>query len=278
MFTAGTDSANAVASSYDVLTGITLDSWRDQAAYDALRDVPASATLDQAYEKRIQALERRAGLARQLAALYTVMTKSGDAAGLKNISTAGAALGTSLQGLPSLPGATNLEPDAFGQAAQFFVDLKRRKDLLRGLKGMQTVLTGMQAVFERESPAYARFSKERNETAAHLLALLSEKKIVNPGALLKTLPLGVTISARSDEQARAAGLAIAKIDVFRATFSWDCATRESALVLAGLSDGQKQAVAGTSPDLRDLRRHIGSANGCLAEYKQIAKVAHEPTR
>ena len=271
MLATGADSANTLATYYDVLTRITLDSWRDQVAFSALLGVPAPMSLNQDYETRLQVLGRRAGLAHGLASLFIEMAKSKDAAGLRDAASAGDALDTSLQGMPNLPGVSDLDPNLFGKAGHFFVDFQRGKDLRRGLKSLEDVLAGMKTLFEKERGAYARFSKERNETAEHLLILLWEKRIVAPAGLLRTLPLAAPIENLKDEQGNAAGLAIAKVDIFRAGFAWDCATRESGLVLQGLIEKQKQAAAGSSPDLRTLREHIGAAGCCLAEYKQIAR-------
>jgi hypothetical protein len=271
-FAAGTDSADAVASFYDALAALTLDSWRDQAVLNALLELPASATPNQSYEERIVALKRRGNLAHRLSALYATMTKSRDAAGLTGVTAAGEQLGKSLQGVPNLPGAENIEPDAFGKAAAFFVDLKRQKDLRRGLKALDEVLAGLKTVFERERGSYERISKERNQTAEHLLETLANKKLADPGLLLSALPLGIPIGGGMSAPGRAAGLAMARIDVFRAGFAWDCATGENSEVLAGWIEAQKQAAAGTSPDLRRLRGHIAKANACLAEYKDIARV------
>ena len=272
VFSAGADSASALASYYDALAGLTLDSWRDQAALNALRELPASATPNQSYEERTVALKRRADLAHQLSALYVAMTKSRDASGLKAVTSAGEQLGKSLQGVPSLPGAGNIDADAFGKAAAFFVDLKRQKDLRRGLKALDDVLSGLKTVFERERGSYTRISRERNETAEHLLQTLSEKELADPSALLKALPLGVPITDVKTVPGRAAGLAVARVDVFRAGFAWDCATGENGEILSGWIEAQKQAAGGASPDLRRLRGHIAKAGGCLADYKDIARV------
>jgi hypothetical protein len=200
------------------------------------------------------------------------MTKSRDAAGLKNVTSAGEQLGKSLQGIPNLPGAGDIDPNVFGQAAAFFVDLKRQTDLRRGLKALDEVLTGLKTVFERETRSYERISKERNETAEHLLQKLAETNLADTSDLLKELPLGVPINGGQNAAARAAGLAVARVDVYRASFAWDCATAESGEVLAGWIEAQQQASGGASPDLRRLRGHIARANGCLADYKDIAGV------
>jgi hypothetical protein len=273
-FAAGADSAGSVASYYDALAGLTLDSWRDQAALNALLGLPASATPNQSYQERVVGLKRRAELAHQLSDLYLYMTKSRDAAGIKNVTAAGEQLGKSLQGVPSLPGAADIDSNAFGSAAAFFVDLQRQKDLRRGLKALDEVLAGLKTLYERERGSYERISRERNETAEHLLRTLADKNVVDPTALLKTLPLGAAISDSKTPMApgRAAGLAIAQVDVLRAGFAWDCATEENGDILTAWIEAHKQAAGGTSPDVRPLRRHIARATGCLADYKEIARV------
>jgi hypothetical protein len=272
VFAAGADSTNAVALYYDALAGLTLDSWRESAAYGVLRGEPLTAKENTNYEVRMTALKHRADLAHRLATLYQTMTKSRDAAGLTNVTSAGEQLGKSLAGVPNLPGADNIDAGAFGEAAAFLVDLKRQKDLRRGLKALNEVAGGLKTVFDRESPEYKRLSKERDRTAENLLRALSEKNAADPGALLKELPLGVPIAAVSTEEGRKAGLAIAGVDVFRARFAWECVTAENAEILAGWIAVQKQAASGSSPDARPLRGHIARANGCMAEYKDIARI------
>jgi hypothetical protein len=259
--------SSTLAAYYDDLAVIALDSWQNQGVYNALLNIPPPSGSE--YNERLQDFRRRGDLAHALVLVYQHLQTLHDPKGLASVTTAGQNLGQAIRGISRIPGAANIPTDELGSAAAAVANLRRERDLKRALNSVIIVNKNLLTLFGAEERIYLNIQSDRADTAEHLLELLAQKKLVNPGSLVPGLRIGIAVSAANDEPAAAAGLAIAKITAEREKLAWACATQQADSMLTALSGLGDAIKSGATSDLNSIEESTARANTCLKEHDSI---------
>jgi len=259
--------SNTLQTYYNDLAQISLDGWENQAVFNALLTVPAPS--DQQYNERLEALRTRADAASKLSLTFQSLKTFRDPKGLTSASAAGQSLGESLKGISKIPGASKLPEDEFGKAAAGLLDIQRQQDLKRALLAMTQVEQGFLNMFEAEQRAYLSIVSDRADTGEHLVELLAQNKMLNPGSFLAGLRLGVAVTPATSDPAAAAGLAIAKISAQRQKLEWECATENTRSMLSALAAAGAAIQSGAAPNLIPLEDSTAHATACLTEHEKL---------
>jgi hypothetical protein len=191
----GLSLANSLANYYDTLGKQVDDLVEMEAFNDVLRGIPTTdfRTYEDRMEQSKEALERRARLARQLAATYQSLRdlSSYDASG--EVSNSFDQLGKSLAGIPplqSLSASSAAGPPAdpgqlLSKGAGLLASWKQSRDIGKAVESVTETLSGLDTLFGRELPAYQSISAEKVEKTSALAGALIKKKQVIVWPLLE---------------------------------------------------------------------------------------------
>ena len=263
----GLAASTTLAAYYDGLAAITLDGWQNQGVYNALLGVPAPS--GEQYNERLQDFRQRADVAHAVVLVYQRLQALRDPKGLSGVTSAAQDLGTAVKKITVIPGLTSVPAEQVGNAAAALVNIQRERDLKRALTAIGQVHKSLAAMFAAEERVYRSVETDRTQTGADLVALLAQKKLANPGALLSGLHLGVTVSSTSDAPGAAAGLAILRVNAERTALAWTCATQYTAQILNALAQSDDAIKSGTPPSLTSLEQATTHANTCLKEHDTL---------
>jgi hypothetical protein len=259
----------ALAAYYEDLTTITLDGWQNQGVFNVIGGMPAPTPGP--YEERIRAFQRRAELAHSLTLVYQSLDRLRSPAGIAAVTSAGQNLGHAIQSLTSIPGAGKVPTDQLGSAAAFLLNLQRERDLKRALSEMAKVTDGIETIFSSEQHTYVSVGAERTGLGRTLLEELAKRKLVNPGALLQGLHLGLPIANSADAEASTAGLAITDIAVERTNLAWLCATQHTQNMVTILAAAERAVKTGQSGQFANLEQETSQATACIKEHDDLVK-------
>lgn len=184
----GVSMANSLANYYDTLGREVDDLVEMEAFNDALRAIPTTdfRTYEDQMEQTEEGLERRARLARQLAATYQSLRdlSSYDASG--EVSNSFDELRKALAGIPpikSLSASSAANPPAdpaqlLSKGAGLLASWKQSRDIGKAVESVTETLGGLDTLFGRELPAYQSISAEKMEKTTALASALIKKKQV----------------------------------------------------------------------------------------------------
>ncbi len=186
---AGQTTAETMAKYYESLIQDSYDTWdyeafligKDRAAGDPIV-LPDTAR----YTTRIEELNKRVKLAKNLAATYKALQElsSYDASG--EVSDSVGNLADSIQGLGIFPTSGVNPTPLFQMVVQDLVAWKQSKDIRKGSALIMQVLQKLYDLFDRESNAYKSIVREKGQQVTLLAEyLIGQEKVTSIGLLQK---------------------------------------------------------------------------------------------
>ncbi len=190
---AGQSTAETMANYYESLIQDTYDTW-DYESFLIGKDkqpgeqLPPSVSGADLYTKRIEELNKRVKLAKNLASTYEALQElsSYDASG--EVSKSVGELADSIGGLGVFPKAAINPTSLFQMAAKDLIDWKKSKDIRKGSALILQVLQRLYDLFDKESRAYKSIVNEKGEQVTILMEYLIGKEKVTSLGLLQRVP------------------------------------------------------------------------------------------
>lgn len=282
--------ANSLANYYDML-GQQIDDLIEMEAFnDAIRGFPASdfRTYEVEMEKSEEAIQRRVGLARQLAATYRSLKdlSSYDASG--EVSTSFNELSHALTGIPPLKSLTEsatssgpVDPtQLLSKGAGLLASWRQSRDMTQAVKSVTETFGGVDTLFGRELPAYQSISAEHVEKASVLANELITKNQVIVWPLLEQdlesigLKLAHPDQPPSDQALAGALTAVVQVRVLRLQTLADSAGRSLLDAMTEQLAAQREFQAKQGVSTTDIQDAVENANAFLdeiAKQRQSAK-------
>jgi hypothetical protein len=188
----GADTSKTLGDFYDSLAQDTSDYWElltfDYGIHGQVLDEKDKDT----YRARIEALNRRARMARALADTYGALSRmaSYDASG--EVKNAASGLSQAVTKLPQMP-KTSIDPsDLFGTLAGDIAAWVQTRELRRGSELLLQTVEKTQQLFGKEQEAYCSIITELAEYQKGTTKYLIDQKLVATWPLLKIpAPLGL---------------------------------------------------------------------------------------
>lgn len=289
---AGAATSESLATYYDSLVQETVDIWEYEAFNVAIRNarpspsptpapcprpgagVPAPAerddeveetiTFSPAQQRRLQtqidALSRRAKLARRLLSTYNSLKELStyDASGA--VKTSAENLATSITNLTPLPDAGVNPSTFFGMVASDIIKWKQSRDIRKGSELILKAVDGLQKLFENESAAYKSITRERNRKLMIVAKYMIRNKHVLALPLLQKVPeaLGIRLAGGDSP--------VANCDTIEALVGMmDARMQRYEFLSGGTADGVAQALQGLAENHRELQAKRGLSLDSLLE-------------
>jgi hypothetical protein len=276
---AGLKAADVMASYYDSLVRDVTDTWEMEAFNSALRGIPFDQTAEQELQKTINALNRRKLLAQRLAATYQALENLAGYDASAEVGAAAASLGDAMSGIPGLPGGIGNPSGLFSAAGGQLAAWKQTRDVRKGAEALQGSIESINALFQKELPAYQSIPEERQNKATVISDYLIRNKLVAAWPLLDKVPdaLGLKWTAgRSpveDEKAVDALVALARVRLIRMAMLSSAAGTDISESLQLLLASQRQFLGNQAVDLAALEASLQKSSSYLDE---IAKLRAQP--
>ncbi|MBV9929001.1 MAG: hypothetical protein JOZ96_28570 [Acidobacteria bacterium] len=207
----GAAAADTLAKYYDSLIQDTIDTWEFEAFNVSIRNSMAAAAAGGAapqhpitfdareqdlLQKRLDALNARAKLARRLVTTYNALKdlSTFDASGA--VKSSAEALATEITGLTSLPQAGINPSTLFGMVASDIAGWKQSRDIRKGSKILLSIVEGLTKLVDAEKDVYKSITEERGNKAIIVAQYLIENKMVLALPLLQKVPdsLGIKLA------------------------------------------------------------------------------------
>lgn len=193
---AGSTTANALASYYASLAQDTIDSWEMQAFYGSIQGIPFDQNSQKLYQDRIDALNHRAQMATDLGSLYGALSQlsSYDASG--QVTDAAERLSTQLTSIPAISGSGVNPTSLVGSVAGDLAAWKQSKDARKGSRIIVETLEKIEKLFQGESRVYKSIARERGLSVANVIEYMIQNNMVVTSPLLQQVPqsLGLTLT------------------------------------------------------------------------------------
>jgi hypothetical protein len=229
-----------------------VDIWEWEAFDSAIRGTSFSDGEQQLLQDQIDALNRRAGLARRLSSTYSALKDLGSYNASEDVKKSADGLGKAIMGLPPLQGSGVDPTGIFGSIAADLVSWKQSRDMRKGGELILRTLERLTDLFNRESDAYKSIAEERGNKIENVIDFLIRRKIVLALPLLQKVPdaLGLKLTGADkpvDNEETVLGLvAIARVRA-----------RRVALMSAGAADGVQQALQQLVRNHKNFRDNYG---------------------
>lgn len=282
--------ANSLTTYYDTLDQQVDDLVEVEAFNDVLRALTSADS--QSYQQEMlqtkEALQRRARLARQLAATYQSLKdlSSYDASG--EVSSSFDKLGQALVGIPPLKSlsetastAAPVDPaQVLSKGAGLLASWKQSRDIGKAIKGVTETLDGLTTLFGEELPACQSITAEHVEKISVLAGTLIKKNQVIAWPLLEQDLESIGLKLAHPDQPpndQVLAGALAEVVRARAIGLQTLANSAGQSLLSGLNGqltSQRQFQARKGISVSDIHAAVEKANSFLDEIakgKQSAK-------
>ena len=272
---AGLRTANVMASYYDSLARDVADTWEMEAFDSAMREIPFDPSAGDELQKTINALNRRRLLARRLAATYQALENLASYNASAEVGAAAGSLGDAMSGMPGLPGGMGNPSGLFSAAAGQLASWKQTRDVRKGAEALVSSIESINALFQKELPAYQSLSEERQNKATVISENLIRNKLVAAGPLLDKIPdaLGLKwTSGKSpvkDEKAINALIALARVRLTRMGMLSSAAGTDISESLQLLLADQRQFLGNQPVDLAALEASLQKSSSSLDEIEKL---------
>ena len=273
---AGIATANDLGDYYDSLAQDTTDTWETEAFDSAIRGVSGPGNL---YAQRLDALHRRARMARAIGGVYTALK------GLAGYDAAGEVQGAASDLAKSVEGLTKMGPDTpdpkgiFGSVAADFATAAQSKSIRRGAQLGTAVLEKLQELQRKEHDVYVSISEERFNKVASISDLLIEQQLVASGPLLRKVPETMGTNFVDEKKAfdnvdiKKGLKALARARLVRMRYLSASATDSAEASTAELIGQSRKVSASEKLDLSSL---LGYLDKTAAYLDQIEKLRTPP--
>ena len=271
----GAAAADTLAKYYDSLIQDTIDTWEFEAFNVSIRNSMSAAAAGGAapqnpitfdprqqdlLQKRLDALNGRAKLARSLLATYNALKdlSTYDASGA--VKGSAEALATEIVGLTRLPQAGIDPSNLFGMVAGDIAAWKQSRDIRKGSQILLRLVEDLTKLFDAEKDVYKSITEERGNKAIIVAQYLIENKMVLALPLLQKVPdsLGIKLAGADkpvDNAATIAGL----VEMIRVRML------RMATLSAGAADNMRTALGNLATAHHELQAKRGlSLDGVLA--------------
>ncbi len=269
----GVKTANTLAAYYESLAQDVTDTWELEAFNGFLRGIPLDERAGQDLATTIDALNRRALLARRLAAAYEALKQLASYDASAQVKAAAGNLGDAMTGLPPLKGS-NPSPILSSVAADLTA-WKQSRDIHRATTLLVGPLEKTHQLFDKEIPLYRSIAEERGNKVAVVADFLITNKMVAALPLLQKVPdaLGLSFtgggSAADDPKTIQAIAALARVRLQRMASLSAGAADGTSQSLAHLVASQQEFLAKRRPSLAEVEAGLQKAQSYLDEIAKL---------
>ena len=195
--------------SSQVTDTITLDEMHSQLMFQTSMDSSVKAELDTTERE----LAKRVAMSQSLGKLAAAYAGLADSKAASDISTAASGLANQCKAIAPLPGGSAI-PDVVSAASQNLVEYIRQRKLRKSSEAISQIVSGVQAMFASEMPAYKSLNRRRVEIAQRVAGELLTRDVVeiSPALSPALKPFGLTAKPQPN-QSTPEIRALAKVEI-----------------------------------------------------------------
>lgn len=270
----GIQTANTLAAYYDSLAQDTIDIWEMEASLASLRGVSFDQAQQQLLQTQLEALNRRAAMARRVASAYSALKElsSYDASG--EVKGAASDLADAMTNLPGLPNTKVSPAGIFASIIGEIAGWKQSRDIRNGSELISKALEKITEMFSKEKEAYASITEERGNKVGEVVSHLIENKMVIAWPLLQKVPdsLGLEWSSQApvdDPETIKAMVELARVRIYRLTLLSTAASDDTHRSLMLMIENHRNFHAKKGLSLADVQAGLQKAQSYLNEISKL---------